>query len=159
LFLVKINREEIKDFVPEKMLNKHYGSSYVSHPYDSNYILQEHITNNISLPKFEWQTLLSIDHWSTLFSYYNISCDNRYLTIMPSIYLPTVSSEDQRFDKHSQHKVNLFYLSMTPSSGTQKEYELSLTETEGPFFSLALTILVGRVCQIQPFWTRTQIWV
>ncbi|CAF1533001.1 unnamed protein product [Rotaria magnacalcarata] len=94
---VQINREQIKDFVPEKMLNEHYGSS-ISNQYDSNINVEDQMMNNVSLPNYEWQTLLSYDHWSTLFSFYNISYDNRYLSIMPSIYLPVVSSEDQPFD-------------------------------------------------------------
>ncbi|CAF3748490.1 unnamed protein product [Rotaria sordida] len=94
---VQINREQIKDFVPEKMLNEHYGSSFANQ-YDSHHNVDDQIMNNISLSNYEWQTLLSYDHWSTLFSFYNISYDNRYLTIMPSIYLPIISSEDQKLD-------------------------------------------------------------
>jgi hypothetical protein len=94
--LVQIDREQIKDFVPEKMLNEHYGSS---HPYDSNKIMEDQLMKNMSIPNYEWQTLLSYDHWPTLFSFYNISYDNRYLTIMPSIYLPIISSEDQQLDQ------------------------------------------------------------
>lgn len=91
--LVQINRQQIKDYVPEKMLKEHFGS-----PYDSSQTFDDHPNNNISLPHYEWQTLLSYDHWPTLFSFYNISCDNRYLTIMPSIYLPIIS-ENELFDK------------------------------------------------------------
>ncbi len=112
LFLVQINREEIKDFVPEKMLNEHFGSESFSHQYHSNKILGEQVIKNVSLINFEWQTLLSFDHWPTLFSYYNISYDNRYLTIMPSIYLPVIDLEDQQLEKktnNSQNKVNRFY--------------------------------------------------
>jgi hypothetical protein len=110
LTLVQINREQIKDFVPEKMLNEHYGSSSFSHQYDSNNLMEDQLMNNISLPNYEWQTILSYDHWPTLFSFYNISYDNRYLTIMPSIYLPIISSEDQTLDrttKPSYYKVNI----------------------------------------------------
>lgn len=79
------------------MLNEHYRSSY-----DSNKIIEDEISNNnLSLPNYEWQTLLSYDHWPTLFSYYNISYDNRYLTIMPSIYLP-ILSENQQLDQTKQ---------------------------------------------------------
>lgn len=111
LNLVQINREQIKDFVPEKMLNEHFGSSSYSHAYDSHIIIEDQILNNLSLPNYEWQTLLSYDHWPTLFSFYNISYDNRYLTIMPSIYLPIIS-ENQQLDqtKHSSYyKVNFLY--------------------------------------------------
>jgi hypothetical protein len=97
-FLVQINREQIKDYVPEKMLKEHFGSSSFSHQYDSPQIIEDQIINNISLPNYEWQTLLSYDHWPTLFSFYNISYDNRYLTIMPSIYLPIIS-DNQQLDK------------------------------------------------------------
>jgi hypothetical protein len=109
-FLVQINREQIKDFVPEKMLNEHYGSSSFFHQHDSHNLIDEQMINNISFLNYEWQTLLSYDHWPTLFSYYNISYDNRYLTIMPSIYLPFISPEDQQFDKTtktSSYKVNI----------------------------------------------------
>ncbi|UJR38440.1 hypothetical protein I4U23_031108 [Adineta vaga] len=95
---VQINREQIKDYVPEKMLKEHYGSSSFSHSHDSQTNIEDQFINNISLPNYEWQTLLSYDHWPTLFSFYNISYDNRYLTIMPSIYLPIISSEDQQLD-------------------------------------------------------------
>ena len=86
------------------MLNEHYGS---------HNIMEDQMINNISLPNHEWQTILSYDHWPTLFSFYNISYDNRYLTIMPSIYLPIISSEDQPLDrttKTTYFKVNSLYL-------------------------------------------------
>ncbi|CAF2945911.1 unnamed protein product [Rotaria sp. Silwood2] len=104
---VQINREQIKGFVPEKTLNEHYGSSF-NNPYDSHNNVEDQMMNNVSLPNYEWQTLLSYDHWSTLFSFYNISYDNRYLTIMPSIYLPMISSEDRKLDvttKAADYKV------------------------------------------------------
>ncbi|CAF1131739.1 unnamed protein product [Adineta steineri] len=106
---VQINREEIKDFIPEKMLNEHFGSESFSYQYQSNEILQEHTINNISSVNFEWPTLLSFDHWPTLFSYYNISYDNRYLTIMPSIYLPIINSDHQQLNikiNHIQNKTS-----------------------------------------------------
>jgi len=109
--LVQIDREQIKDFVPEKMLNEHFGSSSFSHQYDSHNIIEDQMMNNISLPNYEWQTLLSYDHWPTLFSFYNISYDNRYLTIMPSIYLPIIS-ENQQLDqttKGSYYKVTFIF--------------------------------------------------
>ncbi|CAF3469784.1 unnamed protein product [Rotaria sp. Silwood1] len=107
---VQINRDQIKDFVPEKMLNEHYGSSF-NNQHDLNNNIEDQIINNVSLPNYEWQTLLSYDHWSTLFSFYNISYDNRYLTIMPSIYLPIISSEDQKLDMKTKayYKVNILY--------------------------------------------------
>ncbi|CAF4411149.1 unnamed protein product, partial [Adineta steineri] len=108
---VQINREEIKDFIPEKMLNEHFGSESFSYQYQSNEILQEHTINNISSVNFEWPTLLSFDHWPTLFSHYNISYDNRYLTIMPSIYLPIINSDHQQLNikiNHIQNKVNIY---------------------------------------------------
>ena len=89
------------------MLKEHFGSSSYSHQYDSPQIIEDQLTNNISLPNYEWQTLLSFDHWPTLFSFYNISYDNRYLTIMPSIYLPIIS-DNQHLDmttKSSYHRV------------------------------------------------------
>jgi len=92
------------------MLNEHFGSSSFAHQYDSHHIIEDQIINNISLPNYEWQTLLSYDHWPTLFSFYNISYDNRYLTIMPSIYLPIIS-ENQPLDqttKASYYKVSLY---------------------------------------------------
>jgi hypothetical protein len=94
------------------MLNEHFGSESFSHQYHSNKILGEQVIKNASLINFEWQTLLSFEHWPTLFSYYNISYDNRYLTIMPSIYLPVIDLEDQQLEKktnNSQNKVNRFY--------------------------------------------------
>ncbi|CAF1332024.1 unnamed protein product [Adineta ricciae] len=91
---VQINREEIKDYVPEKMLKEHYGSS----SYDSQSTFEDQLMSNMSLSNYEWHTILSYDHWPTLFSFYNISYDNRYLTIMPSLYLPIISSEDQQLD-------------------------------------------------------------
>jgi hypothetical protein len=108
-FLVQINREQIKDYVPEKMLKEHFGS--FSHQYDSPQIIEDQIINNISLPNYEWQTLLSYDHWPTLFSFYNISYDNRYLTIMPSIYLPIISDNQQldKTTKASYYKVRTFF--------------------------------------------------
>lgn len=93
------------------MLNEHYGSP-LSNQYDANTNLEDQNMNNNSLPNFEWQTLLSYDHWSTLFSFYNISYDNRYLTIMPSIFLPIISSEDQQLDikiKPPTYNVNILY--------------------------------------------------
>jgi len=96
---VQIDRDQIKDYVPEKMLNEHFGSSSASHSFDSSNSIEDPLFNNTHLPNFEWQTLLSFDHWPTLFSYYNISYDNRYLSIMPSIYLPVVSSEGQHMAK------------------------------------------------------------
>ena len=97
--LVQINRQQIKDYVPEKMLKEHFGSSSsYSHQYDSSQTIDDSINQNISIPNYEWQTLLSYDHWPTLFSFYNISCDNRYLTIMPTIYLPMIS-ENEPLDK------------------------------------------------------------
>jgi hypothetical protein len=109
--LVQINREQIKDFVPEKMLNEHFGSSSYSHSYDFHHIIEDQLLNNKSLPNYEWQTLLSYDHWPTLFSFYNISYDNRYLTIMPSIYLPIIS-ENQQLDittKAEYYKVSFIF--------------------------------------------------
>lgn len=84
------------------MLNEHYGASSFSHQYDSNPILEERTLNNTSIPNYQWSTLLAYDHWPTLFSYYNISYDNRYLTIMPSIYLPRISSEDQQVEMNTR---------------------------------------------------------
>jgi hypothetical protein len=114
LLAVQIKRDEIKDFVPEKMLNEHYGASSFSHQYASNPILEEQTMNSTSMPNFQWTTLLSFDHWPTLFSYYNISYDNRYLTIMPSIYLPRISSEDQQLEMNtevpSSYQVTVFTL-------------------------------------------------
>ena len=89
------------------MLKEHFGSSSFSHQYDSSHTIEDQLINNISLPNYEWPTLLAYDHWPTLFSFYNISYDNRYLTIMPSIYLPIVS-ENQQLDmtaKTSYYKV------------------------------------------------------
>jgi hypothetical protein len=89
------------------MLKEHYGSS---HQYHSHNIMEDQMMNNRSLPNYEWQTLLSYDHWPTLFSFYNISYDNRYLTIMPSIYLPIISSEDEQLSlttKAPYYRVNI----------------------------------------------------
>jgi len=89
------------------MLKEHYGSS---HQYHSHNIMEDPMMNNRSLPNYEWQTLLSYDHWPTLFSFYNISYDNRYLTIMPSIYLPIISSEDEQLSLTTNapyYKVNI----------------------------------------------------
>ena len=112
LFVVQIKRDEIKDFVPEKMLNEHYGASSFSHQYDSNPMLEDRTMNSTSMPNYQWSTLLSYDHWPTLFSYYNISYDNRYLTIMPSIYLPRISSDDQQLETNtnarSSYQVRIF---------------------------------------------------
>ncbi|CAF0855498.1 unnamed protein product [Didymodactylos carnosus] len=89
---VKINREEIEGFVSEKTLTEHY--------------MKQRSTVNISRPtnkendkllfykKFQWHLLLNFDHWPTLFSYYNITNHNRYLTILPSIYL-SIPIQDQ----------------------------------------------------------------
>ena len=97
-FKVKMEPEQIKDFVPAKMLNKHYGSTF-AHPYELHQTKNDdRIADNMSVPNYQWTTQLSYNHWSTLFSFYNISYDNRYLTIMPSIYLPIFSSEDQQID-------------------------------------------------------------
>ena len=87
------------------MLKEHYGSS----SYDSQSTFEDQLMSNMSLPNYEWHTILSYDHWPTLFSFYNISYDNRYLTIMPSLYLPIISSEDQQLDftsKASYQKVS-----------------------------------------------------
>ncbi|CAM4939423.1 unnamed protein product [Rotaria socialis] len=132
---VQINREQIKDFVPEKMLNEHYGSS-ISNQYDSNIHVEDQMMNNVSLPNYEWQTLLSYDHWSTLFSFYNISYDNRYLSIMPSIYLPVVSSEDQPFnvktkapDYNAQHRPLIdATITSTSSSLIDRRFSTALWE-------------------------------
>ena len=111
-----MNREQIKGFVPEKMLNEHYGSSSSassSNSFISTNLAEDSFMNNTHLPNYEWQILLSYDHWPTLFSYYNISYDNRYLSIMPSIYLPIISSIDQQLDvslETSSSKVILFLL-------------------------------------------------
>jgi hypothetical protein len=51
------------------------------------------IFDQTSLPNFEWQ----MDYWSRLFSYYNISYDNRHLTVMSAIYLPICNSENRIF--------------------------------------------------------------
>ena len=113
--LVQIDRDQIKDYVPEKMLNEHFGSSSTSHSFDSSNSIEDPLFNNTHLPNFEWQTLLSFDHWPTLFSYYNISYDNRYLSIMPSIYLPVVSSEGQHMAKAietSSKVILLIYLTI-----------------------------------------------
>ena len=96
-FKVKMEPEQIKDFVPAKMLNKHYGSTFV-HPFELHKTMNNRIIDNISLLNYQWTIHLSYEHWSTLFSFYNISYDNRYLTIMPSIYLPIFSSNDQQIN-------------------------------------------------------------
>lgn len=95
------------------MLNEHYGSSY-NHQYDSNNIMEHQLMNNISSANYEWQTLLSYDHWPTLFSFYNISYDNRYLTIMPSIYLPILFPEDQELNmtKNDSYQVKTLFFSL-----------------------------------------------
>lgn len=85
------------------MLKEHFGSS----SYDSSQIIDDFIHQNISRPNYEWQTLLSFDHWPTLFSFYNISCDNRYLTIMPTIYLPIIS-ENESLDRIATTKASFF---------------------------------------------------
>ncbi|CAF1403977.1 unnamed protein product [Adineta steineri] len=130
---VQINREQIKDFVPEKMLKEHYGSS-------SHNIVEDQMINNISVPNYEWQSLLSYDHWPTLFSFYNISYDNRYLTIMPSIYLPILSSEDQKLDITTTTKASYF------QSSTRSLLDATITSTSNALtdhrFSTALWELI-----------------
>lgn len=100
------------------MLKEHYGASSFAHLHDSPTLVDDALNSNHSLPHYDWQTLLSYDHWPTLFSFYNISYDNRYLTIMPSIYLPTIASEDQQLDltTRTAHRPLLDATKASPSS-------------------------------------------
>lgn len=95
---VQINREQIKDFVPEKTLKEHFSSS----SFDGENFSSEPFQSNSSTINYNWQTILTYDHWPSLFSFYNISYDNRYLTIMPSIYLPSITQDQQQLDLTSK---------------------------------------------------------
>lgn len=102
---VQINHEQIKDLVPEKMLKEHFSSSSYSNRFDSESLSDEQHSTNSSIVNYNWQTILNYDHWTTLFSFYNISYDNRYLTIMPSIYLPFFN-QDQQLDLTSKSSIH-----------------------------------------------------